>query len=89
MIANHKLGLAISDIGFYEFKRQLDYKCKMYGSNLVLVDQWFSSSKTCSNCGNKKDMPLNLRTYDCPACGRSIDRDWNASLNILKWAPLA
>jgi putative transposase len=60
MIANHKLGLAISDIGFYEFKRQLDYKCQMYGSNLVLVDQWFPSSKTGSNCGSKKDMPRNV-----------------------------
>jgi len=75
----------ISDLGFYEFKRQLTYKCQMYGASLVLIDQWFPSSKTCSNCGNKKDMPLNLRTYDCPVCGRSIDRDLNASLNILNW----
>ena len=57
MMANHKLAGAISDLGFYEFKRQLDYKCQMYGANLVLVDQWFPSSKTCSNCGHKKDMP--------------------------------
>ncbi|MEG4289509.1 RNA-guided endonuclease TnpB family protein [Microcoleus sp. C2C3] len=89
MMANHKLAGAISDIGFYEFKRQLDYKCQMYGANLVLVDQWFPSSKTCSNCGSKKDMPLGLRTYDCPACGRSIDRDLNASMNILNWEPSA
>ena len=53
MMANHKLGLAISDLGFYEFRRQLEYKCKMYGANLVLVDQWFPSSKNCSNCGSK------------------------------------
>src|SRR4028119_207803 len=85
MMANHKLAQAISDLGFYEFKRQLTYKCQMYGASLVLIDQWFPSSKTCSNCGNKKDMPLNLRTYDCPVCGRSIDRDLNASLNILNW----
>ncbi|WP_333300279.1 MULTISPECIES: transposase [unclassified Microcoleus] len=57
MMANHKLAGAISDLGFYEFKRQLDYKCQMYGANLVLVDQWLPSSKTCSNCGHKKDMP--------------------------------
>ncbi|MEG4573817.1 zinc ribbon domain-containing protein [Microcoleus sp. N3A4] len=44
----------------------------MYGANLRIVDQWFPSSKTCSNCGNKKDMPLNLRTYNCAVCGRSI-----------------
>jgi putative transposase len=61
----------------------------MYGANLVLVDQWFPSPKTCSNCGNKKDMPLNLRTYNCPACGRSIERDLNASINILNWEPSA
>src|SRR4028119_1120977 len=85
MMANHKLAQAISDLGFYEFKRQLTYKCQMYGASLVLIDQWFPSSLTCSNCGNKKDMPLNLRTYDFPVCGRSIDRDLNASLNILNW----
>ncbi|MEG4055748.1 MULTISPECIES: transposase [unclassified Microcoleus] len=89
MMANHKLAGAISDLGFYEFKRQLDYKCKMYGATLVLVDQWFPSSKTCSNCGNKKDMPLSVRTFDCPACGISLDRDLNASLNILNWEPSA
>ena len=55
MMANHKLGLAISDLGFYEFRRQL--KCKMYGATKVLVDQWFPSSLTCSICGNKQDMP--------------------------------
>ncbi len=89
MMVNHKLAGAISDLGFYEFKRQLDYKCKMYGSKLVLVDQWFPSSKICSNCGNKKDMPLSVRTYDCPACGISIDCDLNASINILNWEPSA
>jgi len=89
MMANHKLAGAISDLGFYEFKRQLDYKCLMYGANLVLVDQWFPSSKTCSHCGNKKDMPLSIRTFDCPACGISLDRDWNASINILNWEPSA
>jgi len=57
MMANHKLSLAISDLGFYELRRQLEYKCKMYEANLVLVDQWFPSSKNCSNCGSKQDMP--------------------------------
>jgi putative transposase len=89
MMANQKLAGAISDLGFYEFKRQLDYKCQMYGANLVLVDQWFPSTKTCSNCGTKKDMPLSIRTFDCPVCGRSLDRDWNASINILNWEPSA
>ncbi|MEG4503593.1 RNA-guided endonuclease TnpB family protein [Microcoleus sp. F6_B4] len=89
MMANHKLAGAISDLGFYEFKRQLDYKCQMYGADLVLVDQWFPSTKTCSNCGTKKDMPLSVRTFDCPTCGRSLDRDFNASLNVLNWEPSA
>jgi putative transposase len=57
MMANHKLSLVISDLGFYEFRRQIEYKCKMYGANLVLGDKWFPSSKTCSNCGSKQDMP--------------------------------
>ncbi len=47
MMANHKLGLAISDLDFYEFRRKLEYKCKMYGASLVLVDRWFPSSLTC------------------------------------------
>jgi putative transposase len=89
MMANHKLAGAISDLGFYEFRRQLEYKCKMYGANLVLVDRWFPSSQLCANCGHKKDMPLSVRTYDCPACGLSVDRDLNASLNILNWEPSA
>ena len=89
MMANHKLAGAISDLGFYEFKRQLDYKCRMYGPNLVLVDQWFPSTKTCSNCGTKKDRPLSVRTFDCPACGISLDRDFNACVNILNWEPSA
>jgi putative transposase len=57
MMANPKLGLAISYQVFYEFRRQLEYKCKMYGATRVLVDRWFPSSLTCSICGNKQDMP--------------------------------
>ena len=89
MMANHKLPGAISDLGFYEFKRQLDYKCQMYGANLMLVDQWFPSSKNCSNSWNKKDMPLGFWAYDFPACGRYLDRDLNPSMNILNWEPSA
>jgi len=85
MMANHKLAGAIADLGFYEFKRQLTYKCQMYGANLVLVDQWFPSSKTCSNCGFKQPLPLSKRTYDCPVCHMVKDRDLNAAINILNW----
>jgi putative transposase len=57
MIANPKLGLAISYLGFYEFRRKLEYKCKMYGATRVLVDRWFPSSLTGSICGKKQDRP--------------------------------
>lgn len=82
MLRNHKLAKSIADQGFYEFRRQLKYKCEWYGCELVVVDRFFPSSKTCSNCGHVQDMPLHLRTYDCPDCGRSIDRDLNASINL-------
>ncbi|NEQ39351.1 MAG: IS200/IS605 family element transposase accessory protein TnpB [Okeania sp. SIO3I5] len=82
MLANHKLAKSIADQGFYEFRRQLEYKTHWYGSELVVVDRFFPSSKTCSNCGHVQDMPLNLRTYNCPDCGISIDRDLNASINL-------
>jgi len=65
LMANHKLGLAISDLGWEEFRRQLEYKCKMYGASLVLIDKWFPSSLTCSNSGNKQDIHARIRTYDC------------------------
>ena len=72
MLANHKLAKSVADQGFYEFRRQLEYKTQWYGSELVVVDKFFPSSKTCSYCGHVQDMPLNLRTYDCPECGLSI-----------------
>ncbi|NEQ77024.1 MAG: transposase [Okeania sp. SIO2C9] len=61
---------------------ELEYKCQWYGSELVVIDRFFPSSKTCSNCGHVQDMPLELRTYDCKKCGLSIDRDLNASINL-------
>ncbi|MGD1807189.1 RNA-guided endonuclease InsQ/TnpB family protein [Dapis sp. BLCC M126] len=82
MLANHKLAKSIANQGFYEFRRQLKYKCQWYSCELVVVDRFFPSTKTCSNCGHVQEMPLNLRTYDCPECGLSIDRDLNASINL-------
>lgn len=87
MMANHKLAGAIADLGFYEFKRQLIYKCAMYGSKLVLVDMWYPSTKTCSNCGFKQPMPLSVRLFECPACRMVKDRDLNAAINIENWNP--
>ncbi|NET15101.1 MAG: IS200/IS605 family element transposase accessory protein TnpB [Okeania sp. SIO1H6] len=82
MMSNRKLAKAIADMGFYEFRRQLEYKTQWYGSELVVVDRFFPSSKTCSNCGHIQDMSLGVRTYNCPECGLSIDRDLNASINL-------
>jgi len=87
MMANHKLAKAIQDMGFYEFRRQLDYKTKLYGSELVIVDRWFPSSKTCSRCGKKKEtLSLSERVFNCDHCGLQIDRDLNAAINLKKAA---
>ncbi|WYL95390.1 MAG: RNA-guided endonuclease TnpB family protein [Gloeotrichia echinulata IR180] len=83
MMANHKLAKSIADMGFYEFRRQLTYKCELYGSKLVVVDRWFPSSKTCSHCGTQKEtLTLNERVFECGNCGLMIDRDLNAAINL-------
>jgi putative transposase len=89
MLQNHKLAGAVSDCGFYEFRRQLEYKTAWYGSALHVVDQWFPSSQLCSNCGEKQSMPLKIRQYDCSKCGLSLDRDLNAARNILNYVRIA
>jgi putative transposase len=83
MMANQKLAKAIQDMGFYEFRRQLEYKTKLYGSELVTVDRWFTSSKRCSCCHSvKENLSLSDRLYQCDECGLEIDRDLNASINL-------
>jgi len=83
MMANRKLSRAISDVGFYEFRRQLEYKSKLYGTELIVVDRWFPSSKICSNCQSVKDsLSLAERTYRCDSCGLVLDRDLNAAKNL-------
>ncbi|WP_371357473.1 RNA-guided endonuclease InsQ/TnpB family protein [Hydrocoleum sp. CS-953] len=82
MLKNHKLASAIADCGFYEFKRQLTYKCEWYGSELVIAPRFYPSSQICSNCGHQQKMPLNLRTYECSNCGFTADRDFNAAVNL-------
>ena len=84
MMKNRKLARAIADVGFYEFRRQLDYKCQWYGSELVVVPRFFPSSKMCSQCGHrKKEFSLSEREYHCEQCGLVIDRDLNAALNLV------
>ena len=87
MLKNGKLAKAIADMGFYEFRRQLEYKCQLYGSELMIADRWFPSSKTCSSCGNhNSDLILSDRIYNCNSCGVSLDRDWNAAINLSRWS---
>jgi putative transposase len=82
MLKNHRLASAIADCGFYEFKRQLEYKTRWYGSKLIIADRFYPSSQLCSNCQNRQKMPLNKRVYECSHCGLKIDRDLNASINL-------
>ncbi len=84
MLKNRRLARVIADVGFYEFRRQLEYKCQWYGSELVIVSRTFPSSKMCSRCGHKKkELSLSEREYDCGQCGLVIDRDLNAALNLV------
>lgn len=83
MLANRKLARAISDVSFGEFRRQMNYKSKLYGCDIVVVDRWFPSSKMCCGCGHiKPDLKLSDRTYRCESCGITVDRDLNAALNL-------
>ncbi len=87
MMKNGKLAKAIADLGFYEFRRQLTYKCQLYGSKLVIADRWFPSSKTCSNCGTlKESLWLSQRIFECSHCCLNIDRDLNAALNLAAYS---
>jgi putative transposase len=82
LLSNHKLAQVIADCGFHEFRRQLEYKAKKFGCEIIIASMWFPSSKTCSNCGLIQDMPLTERTYNCGSCGHSMDRDLNAAINL-------
>ena len=84
MVKNHCLARAISDAGFGMFRQFLEYKAKLRGNTIKIVDRWFPSSKTCSGCGTvKKDLSLSEREFVCEHCGLVMDRDLNAAVNIL------
>lgn len=81
---NKYLSQSVSDVGWYEFRRQLEYKANWYGRTISFVDKYYPSSQICSNCGNNTGKKsLDIREFDCPYCGRHHDRDINASVNIL------
>ena len=84
MLKNRSLARAISDAAWTELRSMLDYKCHWYGRQLVVVDQWYPSSKTCSDCGHYLGkLSLGVRAWACPACGTLHDRDVNAAKNLL------
>ncbi|MHA2147719.1 MAG: RNA-guided endonuclease InsQ/TnpB family protein [Candidatus Thorarchaeota archaeon] len=84
MMKNRRIARAIADVGMYEFRRQLEYKCQWYGSKLIIAPRTYPSSKTCSNCGNKKkELALSEREYVCEVCGVQVDRDLNAARNLV------
>ena len=82
MVKNHRLAKSIADAAFGEFRRQLEYKTARTGARLHVVDRWYRSSKTCSDCGRvKAKLSLSERTYRCDSCGLTMDRDLNAAIN--------
>ena len=84
MMQNHHLAKAISDVSFSEFKQQLEYKARYHDRVFYQVDRFYPSSKLCSCCGAlKSDLTLKDRVYHCDQCGIRLDRDYNASLNLL------
>ena len=84
MLKNHKLALSIQEMNFGEFRRILEYKSRWYNRQLVFVDRFYPSSKTCNHCGYiNKSLKLSDRQWICPNCGNIIERDYNAALNIL------
>ena len=86
MVKNRKIAKAISDSSWSTFITMLTYKAEWYGKEIIKIDRWYPSSKTCSNCKHlltKAELPLSVRSWDCPSCMQKNDRDINASINIL------
>lgn len=88
MLRNHKLARSISDVSWSEFFRQLEYKTKLHGGELLKIDTFYPSSQICSHCGyqNTETKNLGVREWICPKCGMHHDRDINAAKNILRKA---
>ncbi len=85
MVKNHNLAQSIYDASWNRFIQMLSYKAESAGLRIIKVDAR-NTSKECSNCGIIQDMPLSIREYNCSRCGMQMDRDINASINILNRA---
>jgi putative transposase len=84
MVRNRRLARAISDCGWGTFRAMLEYKAARAGRQVIVIDRWYPSSKTCSACGHVlASLSLKTRTWQCPSCGTRHDRDVNAAKNIL------
>src|SRR5262249_13769419 len=87
MLRNRRRAIAIADAGFYELRRQIDYKARLYGARVIVADRWYPSSKTCSCCGViKETLALAERTFRCDDCSFEIARDINAARNLARLA---
>lgn len=87
MMKNRHLSKAIQEQCLSEFLRQMKYKCEWNGIEFIQADRFYPSSKTCSCCGEiKSDLKLSDRTYVCKSCGLIIDRDYNAAINLSRYA---
>lgn len=87
MVRNRRLARSIMDASFFEFRRQLEYKARLYGAAVVVADRFFPSSKTCSCCGSvKAELALSQRTYTCDDCRYEAGRDINAARNLERLA---
>lgn len=91
-MAKHKkggkfsFGKSVADNGWNKFVNILEYKLAWQGKQLVRIDKWYASSKTCSHCGHvKTDLKLSDRIYICPVCGAKLDRDLNAAINLANY----
>ena len=86
MMKNKHLAKAISEIGFYDFIRTMKYKCEESNIKFIQANRFFPSSKTCSHCGCiHKNLKLSDRIFECPECGFTIDRDYNAAVNLERY----
>ncbi len=88
MMKNKHLSKAVQRQGFFEFRRQIEYKSEWNNIQAIIADRFFPSSKLCSCCGRiKKDLKLSERIYKCE-CGNVIDRNYQAALNLKKYGEM-